>query len=206
VTRFRLRHLPLALAAAFAVGAAGCGGEEPQAALLSQGRADTLLGLLDDAQNQFQDGECDTLEQETLPELEETVAGVSTDVDSGFRTALDQETQELQELAEDCEQAEPEPTEEVAPPPAPETTVPPEPVEPVEPVVPEEPPEEEPPPPEEEEEPPPPEEDNSGEGNGQEGNGSSGSSGSGSGEVEPPGGVAPPAGAGASPGSGGGGE
>lgn len=196
MTRFRLRHPTLLLTAALVLAAAGCGGEEPQGTLLGQQRADTLLDLLDDAQNQFEDGECDELEGETLPELEDAVMGVSNDVDESFRAALDEETQALQELADDCRPEEetttaPEPVE---PAPAPEPVEPvPEP-EPVPPTTTEEEPTEEEPPPEEE--PVPPEDDGSGEGNG------NGSSGSGSGgAVEPPGGVAPPSGAGGPPSS-----
>ena len=71
----RLRYLSLALVPALVATAAGCGGSEESGALLSQTRANTLLELLDDAEQQFEDGECDALEDETLPALEEEIVG-----------------------------------------------------------------------------------------------------------------------------------
>lgn len=194
----RLRHLSLALVAAVGVAASGCGGDEEQAPLLNQGRADTLLGILDDAERQFEDGECEELEGETLPTLEEEVASVSNEVDENLRTALEQESQELQQLANRCR-----PEEDITTAPPPEETVAPPPTETVAPTT----TETVPPPTTEEETEPPPDEGENGEGeNGENGNGG----GPGSGEVTPPGGTGggPPPNAGgpnsdAEPGSGG---
>jgi hypothetical protein len=118
MTAGRLRHLSLALASSLAVALTGCGEEEQPAPLLSQSRADTLLDLLEDAEQQFEDGDCDTLEGQTLPALEEEVTGVSNEIEESFRAALQEETQALAELASNCE-----PAEEPAPAPAPEETV-----------------------------------------------------------------------------------
>lgn len=187
MTTRRLRQLLPTLAAALVVAMAGCGGDEESGALLSQSRADTLLGLLDDAEEQFDEGACDELDQ-TLSELQQEVAGVSNDVDQEVRTALDDEASELAQLSVECEQAE-----EPAPPPVtvPEPTIPEETIP--EETVPEETIPEETEPEETEPEEPPDEEngddgDSSGPGSGGSG-GSGGSSGSGSGSN---GGVAPP--------------
>lgn len=199
----RLRQLTPALAAALAIGVAGCGEDAETGTLLSQSRADTLLGLLEDAEQQFDDGECDELDQ-TLSRLQQEVSGVSNEVDEQLRAALEEEASELAQYSVDCEQAE-----EPAPPPVtvPEETIPeetiPEETIPEE-TVPEETVPEEPPP-----EKPPPEENGEDGANGDDnssGPGSGGSSGSGSsgGGVVPPGqegGTTPPPSAGEESGS-----
>jgi len=119
-----LRHLLPVLAALLALLLAGCGGEEePQ--LLTEGRSEGLLDLLDDAEKQFEDGECDELGK-TLEEFAQQVNDVQGEVDENVRTALREESADLVQLQDDCEEPveEPPPTETV-PPPTTETVPPP---------------------------------------------------------------------------------
>jgi len=123
----KIGRLAAVAAALLAVGAAGCGDEE-QRRLLTEKRADTLLDLLEDAREQFDEGDCDKLE-ETLDDLESEVGQISGSVDSDVRQALDAETDQLVDMRDECEPAEepePETTEEFIPPPPTETFVPPE--------------------------------------------------------------------------------
>ncbi|HEV2075971.1 MAG TPA: hypothetical protein VGR10_07005, partial [Thermoleophilaceae bacterium] len=69
-----------------ALGAAACGGGEERT-LLTEGRSETLLSLLDEAEQQFQGGECDSLSA-TLEELQTEIEEVSDQVSQDLRTAL----------------------------------------------------------------------------------------------------------------------
>ena len=122
--RRRSRHpLPALAAVLLAVLVAGCGGEEePQ--LLTEGRSDTLLDLLDDAEKQFEDGECDELAQ-TLEQFAQQVNDVQGEVDENVRTALREESEDLVQLQDDCEEpVEEPPVTETIPPPTTETVPP----------------------------------------------------------------------------------
>ncbi|CAN5683724.1 hypothetical protein BH24ACT25_BH24ACT25_06140 [soil metagenome] len=126
MTRRRtLRHLlPVLAALLLALVVAACGGEE-EPRLLTEGRSESLLNLLDDAEKQFEDGECDELGK-TLEEFAQQVNDVQGEVDENVRTALREESADLVQLQDDCEEPveEPPPTETV-PPPTTETVPPP---------------------------------------------------------------------------------
>lgn len=95
------RALP-ALLAATALAAAGCGGDEETRGL-SQIKSDRLLELLEDAEQQFDAGECEEL-QTTLTDLATEVNEVESEVDESVRDGLSAETQELVDLAsQDCQ-------------------------------------------------------------------------------------------------------
>jgi hypothetical protein len=131
IRRRTLRHLlPVLAALLVALLATGCGGEE-EPRLLTEGRSESLLDLLDDAEKRFEDGECDQLAQ-TLEDFAQQVNEVQSEVDENVRTVLREEGKELVELQDDCEEPveEPPPTETVPPPttetvPPPTETVPP---------------------------------------------------------------------------------
>ena len=120
--RRALRRFSPALAATLVLAVAGCGEEDPR--LLSEGRSETLLDLLDDAEKQFEDGECEELAA-TLEEFAQQVNEVQGEVDENVRTALRDESQELVNLQDECEPPE-EPTVPVEPTvPPPTETLPP---------------------------------------------------------------------------------
>jgi outer membrane biosynthesis protein TonB len=149
--RRNLRPILALPAALLALAAAGCGEEDPR--LLTEGRSDALLDLLDDAEKQFEDGECDELGN-TLDEFADQVNEVQGEVDENVRTALREESADLVELQDECEPPEPPVVTETVPPPTTIETAPPPITEETEPPTTEEETTEEEPPPEE----PPPEE------------------------------------------------
>jgi hypothetical protein len=106
------RALP-PLLAGVALAAAGCGGDEETRGL-SQVKSDRLLALLDNAEQQFEGGDCAELTG-TLSDLADEVNEVDSEVDEGVRDALSSEAQELVDLAStDCQVV--ETTIETAPP------------------------------------------------------------------------------------------
>ncbi len=108
------RALP-ALLGAVAIAVASCGGDDETRAL-SKVKSDRLLELLDEAEKDFEDGDCAGLSG-TLDDLATEVNEVESEVDEGVRDALSTETQELVNFASaDCEQTVPTETV-IAPPP-----------------------------------------------------------------------------------------
>jgi hypothetical protein len=185
VTRFprKARSAPLLVGACAAL-LAGCGGAD-QPAVISQSRADQLERLLDEAERQFDDGNCDAL-TDTLGELGDEVSSIPSNVNADLRSTLDAETSELIDLAADCQPE--ETTTEAVPttPTAPPTTAPPT----TAPTQPE--PTPTPEPPQEEEQPQQPPEDGGGDGgpgNGDSGDGGGDSGGSDGGSGLPGGGT-----------------
>jgi hypothetical protein len=95
------RALP-PLLAGVALAAGGCGGDEETRGL-SQVKSDRLLALLDNAEQQFEGGDCAELTG-TLTDLADEVNEVDSEVDEGVRNALSTEAQELVDLAStDCQ-------------------------------------------------------------------------------------------------------
>lgn len=105
---YRMRQLPRVLAAAavllLSVATSGCGEEEAQGRLLNPEKSDRLQELLDQVEEQFDDGECDQL-QGTLEDLETEVEEIDPEVEESVRKALQTEAQDLINLAsEDCQE------------------------------------------------------------------------------------------------------
>lgn len=114
-----------------ALAAAGCGGEPaPDPELIPTDQGERLLTLLDDAERQFQDDQCDELQQ-TLQDINDEVSAIPNEqVDPDILKTLNSGTEGLIPLSNRCEEPTTvaPPPETTAPPP-PETTAPPPPTE-----------------------------------------------------------------------------
>jgi hypothetical protein len=117
----RSRSSNTAICALLAAMAVGCGGEPPPPQLIPAESAARLERLLDEADQQFRDGECDELETT----LEQVTKGVDQipdgEVDRRLLASLDSGTQRLTELADRCEPPKEVTITETAPPPVPTT-------------------------------------------------------------------------------------
>ena len=126
-----VRQLAAAIAACTVL-AAGCGSsEEPEGQPLPRQSVSQLQKRLDEIERRYLDGidngnvgACEDIQTDSIPAVDEIVAGLPNDVDPELRDAVDASFTRLEELTrEDCAEVEPP-----APKPRPEPEPEPEPV------------------------------------------------------------------------------
>ena len=121
----RARHLFAVLGTCSAFALAACGSsDEPEGDPLPADAVAQLQQRLDEIERRYQDavdnsnvGACEDIGNDSLPAVEDVIAGLPESVDPELRTAVDQSFARLAELTEtECADIEPEPV--------PEETVP----------------------------------------------------------------------------------
>ncbi len=131
----RARYLLGVLGTCSALGLAACGAsEEPKGDPLPADAVATLQQRLDEIERRYQDavdnanvGACNDIGSDSLPAIQDVIAGLPQGVDAELRTAVDRSFARLAELTDaDCADIEPEPEPDPEPVPAPDPV--PEPV------------------------------------------------------------------------------
>lgn len=126
----RTRHLLGVLGICLAFALAACGGsDEPEGDPLPADAVAQLQQRLDEIERRYQDavensnvGACEDIGNDSLPAVEDVIAGLPESVDPELRTAVDQSFARLAELTEnECADIEPEPVPEET---VPEETIP----------------------------------------------------------------------------------
>lgn len=119
------KQVPATVAAVLALSLGACGSEQDRN-LLTDGRSTALLDLLDQAEQEFEDDDCDALAG-TIEEFQAEVSEISGEVSQDVRDALATEAEDLASLSDECQPPEPAPVPEPEPAPVPEPEPAPEP-------------------------------------------------------------------------------